>query len=509
VRSGRNKRRKKKTIPQKGKPSLIKPQPTRVVKKQESSPWDCEICGETTRDLEQQHLDSHEKTASSEAKRISCYFCYKTFAFTQSLQLHLSKSKSHSKLLSTQGHLVCQAEGCVLTFENHLLLNEHLKTHSPETTEIHLCSTCGLGFIDLNLLKLHGLLHLKADILGNSGKKLKLFSCPECEKTSKDVQTLQGHYNLRHGAALKMEKCSECGVPCASYTALRTHMQRYHQSDKAADRKRARKSFQQKLRNAQSSTCEDCGKELKNEVCLNEHRRNFHIRVNCKICQESFVGRLALKKHKIESHNFKDFSTGGACSVCGKEFPSKSYLRQHMQIHGEATLGCEICGKFFTSNSGLRFHQSRVHTDSEERKNMAEMCPHCGRTLAHKRSLNTHLALYHPELVAPEGDNGSSHQCSHCEQKFRWKLSLDQHIFKEHPNAPLQEGMLECQVCGLRMAPGKKWGMEHHKLTHMTVEERRKQGKVHVCPVCRREFLMKINLKKHLKKKHPENNEHF
>jgi len=53
--------------------------------------------------------------------------------------------------ISTQGHILCQVEGCSYSFKTIKELNEHLKTHS-ET--IHLCSTCGLGLGDASLLKL-------------------------------------------------------------------------------------------------------------------------------------------------------------------------------------------------------------------------------------------------------------------------------------------------------------------------------------------------------------------
>ncbi|CAL8121500.1 unnamed protein product [Orchesella dallaii] len=208
------------------KPTNLEPIPS---KKQEEIPhlkkqscwWTCKLCGLTSAGKIHEHLQSHENALPRHKKPLHCLFCYRTFAYSQSLQHHvISWHSRFSKMLTKEGFLLCQEEGCIdgdvdhqVEFDSVSSLNQHLKTHLKNGEEaLHLCSSCGLGFLDKNLLNLHKLLHIRPKTT-SQGRRV---ACPVCGKKCNDSICLQNHYNIYHGAFLKTHKCSECSKVCAS-----------------------------------------------------------------------------------------------------------------------------------------------------------------------------------------------------------------------------------------------------------------------------------------------------
>ncbi|ODM90709.1 putative zinc finger protein [Orchesella cincta] len=286
----------------------------------------------------------------------------------------------------------------------------------------------------------------------------------------------KNHYNLYHGAFLKTHKCSECGALCTSSHALWIHIQNYHKgNDKARKKKAARKA----QLSGGPQTCQECLKEFKNKFQMDQHHTHHHKPTPCEVCGEIFIGRSALREHRITTHNFKDNLNGDEgetfeCTICSKTFAKRIQLVRHSSdVHGKAEFRCEICQKTFKRRICLRIHLKKSHADV---KDEPQICPHCGKACADHKSLVSHIGRVHPTF-----SNGSVGE-------------------RDHPGEEIAEGMLECPVCGVRMGKGENSKMEYHMETHMTIEERRREGKLHICHVCGKEFRTIYAYKRHVKK---------
>ncbi|KAJ2940196.1 hypothetical protein O0L34_g11762 [Tuta absoluta] len=139
------------------------------------------------------------------------------------------------------------------------------------------------------------------------------------------------------------------------------------------------------------------------------------------------------------------------CETCGKAFSNRTLLNMHQTMHtGERKYHCAHCGFRCTQKQNLISH---IRTHTKERPFQCDMCPARWTTQSSlQRHRRSHFGI-------------KLHKCHYdnCDKKFAYPVSLKEHIAINH------EGTAS-----------------------------------YPCTFCGQVYLRKGHLRKHWKKKHPE-----
>lgn len=221
----------------------------------------------------------------------------------------------------------------------------------------------------------------------------------------------------------------------------------------------------------------------------------------CGECHLTFSKISKLKKHSLEKHN-KPLML--SCSVCQKEFRTKSKLERHCASHEKlVTHSCEDCGKTFKYKRDMERHKEQ-HTDEKKTKLKCNFCP---REFFRKHDLDRHIENIHPakapyrcelclagfgsaeqlEKHLPEHAATHPHICWECQRGFRTIQNLKRHLVLHSDERPFS-----CSVC--KRGFNRKYDMFQHMRIHRT--ERME------CKHCDRKFVSGDGLRKHVRKKH-------
>ncbi|XP_068189778.1 zinc finger protein 271-like [Antennarius striatus] len=158
-----------------------------------------------------------------------------------------------------------------------------------------------------------------------------------------------------------------------------------------------------------------------------------------------------------------------SCSICGKSYPRKSSLNDHMRLHAEGKhFSCSVCRKKFLWRTGFERHM-RVHTGEKPYS-----CYFCNGCFAQKSSLVSHLRVHTGE---------KPFKCSVCKASFRVACHLSRHTRQHSGEKPFS-----CSVCGKTFA--QRGTLRRHGTVHS-------EKKPFSCSVCGKSFTRPENLKRH------------
>ena len=163
-----------------------------------------------------------------------------------------------------------------------------------------------------------------------------------------------------------------------------------------------------------SVKCKLCSFSCGSVQSLNEHHKKDHGIVSCTICGKNFETKTSLDKHMYyhtKEHSF-------CCKECGQSFPFKSRLIQHQITHTKELLFmCKLdqCDKGFKNRGDLNRHM-KSHSD------VWFNCRTCTYHNKDKRNRDSHERTHQEK-----GKGLEPYSCEHCGKSMRFSTQRRRH----------------------------------------------------------------------------------
>ena len=302
-------------------------------------------------------------------------------------------------------------------------------------------------------------------ILMHPGKRP--FICPVCGRRFRKKDSIK---TCQHSGKEQVEhKCKTCGEIFWSKKKLRRHKKQTHDIHAP------------KIPCMLCDEVFDQNRDLHNHMAI--HADSGEI-LKCKICQRSFNKPSVLRKHLMKHSKSK------TCRICGKTFMSVFSLRNHQKFH-LGKFSCHLCGRFMSSTWNLKQHM-KTHIRSEK----TYECNVCHEKFFSPSALEFHKSSFH--------SIGKRHnKCPVCSKVFRSSFGRNSHLMTHtEEERTLHQAfvpMYTCIICGETMRAEYKF---KHLKRHMSKAE-----EMFVCETCGKSFSQYSDLKLHITKHKPEEQE--
>ncbi|XP_063392356.1 zinc finger protein 184-like [Cydia fagiglandana] len=228
--------------------------------------------------------------------------------------------------------------------------------------------------------------------------------------------------------------------------------------------------------------CKDCDKVFSVKNSLKNHRQKYHpTRVReCKICQASVTGWMALRAH-MAAHA-AGAAPGFACADCPKRFKYAHSLAKHRDTHLEKTQSCEQCSKKFGSQALLKMHM-KCHERAA--RGATYRCTYCGKGFFESYNLQVHERTHR---------NERPFTCDICKTSFGTNSSLKRHLKVSHSTSK----PYTCETCHRSFASSTT------RARHTARAHGDPSAFPHKCALCPRQYSALKELQRHIGKTHKE-----
>ena len=297
---------------------------------------------------------------------------------------------------------------------------------------------------------------------------------------------------------LNVIKCDLCDEICPDKSNLETHMEKKHAqsfTDNKWEIVKEKKnklvkitSQEERLLTEEVITEEEVTRENLNEaeeeVILHKLKHNGYRRTDPQSNSEKVTNKEC---------NFK-------CQDCSSVFQSQGLLDAHRNSHKTESFECDLCDKTFPTKEELEVHVDKHHEEESAEEWNCNNCPFQGNEAV---ELMNHLkeTSHQPSSKVNKKKLFKEYKrCYTCNLEVDGYVNLMNHRTERHPSN---------RKC--RNFPDDKceWGKKCwyvHEEDLMEVDESFKSEEpVHKCYICDEKFKTRDDLKKHRKKKHPQN----
>ena len=451
----------------------------------------CPICNQKWKRENIKSCFKHMESKHFQSKKFKCLICPEDKEFTtrrrDTMIRHCQMIHIGSKRFSCSwpecGKGFKYRTGCL----RHIMI-DHLKKMSFK------CDICGKGFMKKKVLDLHSLVHttsLKDRSFYHNYYECPLEGCPK--KNIIKPEGLKTHLKLKHpnggydvdqvikkAEAIREIKrlqrvrpkseitidMSEDGTPkiiVGHPDIIIPEMISEEVPELTYD------SIEELERKAMEYIHQEEKDPLKSSANLIEFTP---VQESCpyRTCQETFDQKAKAIAHPSCQSQIRKDSTGNLiCEICQQSYAGRAALKKHLDFHFGKQFTCLLCLKGFFDNHHAKTHVSEVH--NSDRKFSCKMTG-CGKKLRESRSALAHIIGYHFHIYP--------FNCNYCTVKTVSQYEMNNHLIKCHPREEdliypcFQEG---CQEKFSSITTRK----QHLKVNHrefLWTEDHRKQDQI-------------------------------
>lgn len=443
----------------------------------------------------QEKKEKVEETAakpkvSVEPKSMICDRCNHEFSKLNGLRTHRNSCKPT---------VDCNVVNCNLRFNNHTVLNKHLKyEHGPEKYHAYPyhCKICKNFFAsDFHQMKSHKLkshydksddevMGTKSDETINNNK-----GNAEIENRGKDGEeaaeqeppVLEESCGSKSAAEQLVVPLTNDGNIGAAEENNNDHEEvsschdngAFDQPESEFEGEAASNSMEiteevptLAEKSAQPTNlfvCKTCKSSYKTHVRYKEHKQNYaqNPRFKCSVCFVMFANAARLARHKKIAHVFaKSGKNLQRCKICNEGFKCKKFYLEHMRhyhsrnIQGELpSYTCQTCGITFNTAADCAAHKLRY---MKKRDFKCDVCQHM--------FLSQVRVDKHKKIAHEDQSTDQQLRCTRCNHPFTTKRKLEMHTKHEHPaenpepeeESPAKDNnkvkrLLTCPKCNMRL----------------------------------------------------------
>lgn len=284
--------------------------------------------------------------------------------------------------------------------------------------------------------------------------------------------------------------------------------------------------------NTRPFQCEECLKSFHDKADLLHHYKTHTKPVQCRTCMSSFSKYLYLQNHLLKGcpimANDSRFTVLSdlrcQCNICQKILKSKANILRHLRVHafqerkkssGQATSDTNVTVEVLYSTESEGLSQNVEDHFQCLLNSVGYRCLICGQEFRFKSFIITHVRMhlnqrpykcqdcpksfYARHLLKKHQQNHTKpYKCPACNKSFIRRYIMRNHFKKRHEQEdPLkdvtelvEEGLIQCDICGKTMKSYQKSVMLCHIRLHKDVRPFK-------CRVCDKSFISDNAVRKH------------